>query len=188
MPSAPKTRAPVAALLLLVLAAAGCQLLVDLDGLKDQHCGPDEKACPGIGRCVKKDSTATGCIDAKCQPCAPQHAIAMCDEDLLCSYIPTSCFTGWGDCDPIKENGCETDLTHNRMHCGYCHHLCDNPLNGTAGCSEGECVIGSCNKGWEDCDHKPETGCEQQIWTDLHCLGCNLPCPEGTHCDQGVCL
>jgi hypothetical protein len=181
-----KRSVPIAVPLLLLLAA-GCQLLVDLDGLKDQHCGPDEKACPGIG-CVKKDSTATGCNDPTCRPCAPQHAIAMCDDDLRCSYVRTSCFRGWDNCDGDPENGCETDLTHNRMHCGTCPTVCANPLHGTAGCSKMECVIGSCNKGWEDCDHKPETGCEHPIWTDLECLGCGLPCAEGTHCEQGVCL
>ncbi len=181
-----KISVAIAAALLLVLAA-GCQLFVDLDGLKDQHCGPDEKACPGIG-CVKKDSTATGCTDAMCHPCAAQHAIAMCDENLRCSFVPASCIRGWDDCDPDTANGCETDLTHNRMHCGFCRHECDNPINGTAGCSEGECVIGSCNKGWEDCDGLLENGCEHQIWTDLECLACGLPCPEGTHCAQGECL
>lgn len=187
MSSGLKSRFPVAAPLLLLLAAASCQLLVDLDGLKDQHCGPDEKACQGIG-CVKKDSTATGCNDPMCHPCAAEHAIAMCDETLRCSFVPASCIRGWDDCDPSPENGCETDLTHNRMHCGRCFNACSNPMNGTAGCSERECVIGSCNKGWEDCDHKLENGCEKPIWTDLDCLGCGLPCPEGTHCAQGVCL
>ena len=49
-------------------------------------------------------------------------------------------------------------------------------------------MIGSCNHGWEDCDHDPDAGCEQQIWTDQECLTCDLPCPSGTSCAQGVCL
>ena len=79
-------------------------------------------------------------------------------------------------------------MTHNRMHCESCPRVCGNPANGIAGCSKGKCVIGGCHTGWDDCNHNPDDGCEQKIFTDEHCLGCYLPCAEGTHCDRGVCL
>ena len=56
-----------------------------------------------------------------------------------------------------------------------------------AGCSNKECTIGGCNPGYEDCDQHYDTGCEEKIWTDQACLYCGLPCPDGTHCAQGVC-
>jgi hypothetical protein len=176
-----------ALLLALLLSAAGCQLLVDLDGLEDQHCGPDKKACPGVG-CVNKRDPATGCNDPRCVPCAPRHAIAICSQADHCSFAPNSCIGDWADCDGIEDTGCETDLAHTPNHCGDCLNVCQKPMHGIAGCSNRKCVIGGCTPGWEDCDHLVENGCERQVWTDTDCLTCDMPCATGTHCDQGVCL
>jgi hypothetical protein len=49
-------------------------------------------------------------------------------------------------------------------------------------------VISGCIEGYEDCNHDPKDGCEHKIWTNEECLTCGLPCPEGTTCDQGVCI
>jgi hypothetical protein len=166
--------------------AAGCQALVDLDSLENRQCGPNEKACSG--KCVPNDNPNTGCNDPGCAPCAPPHAIATCGQSLHCEFDRDSCLGGWDDCDGISENGCETDLAHSALHCGDCAVACERPDNGIAGCSNGTCVIGACNPGWEDCDHNPASGCEREIWTDQECLTCDLPCPSGTSCAQGVCL
>jgi hypothetical protein len=171
----------------LAIAAGGCQLVVDLDGLEDQHCPPGHKPCPTLG-CVPNDNPGTGCNDPGCAPCAPPHAIATCGQNLHCFFNRDSCIPGWDDCDGRPDNGCETDLSHNRDHCGTCTKSCEKPTNGIAGCSNGECGIGGCNPMWEDCDHDPANGCEHPIWTDQECLGCGLPCPDGTSCDQGVCI
>ena len=61
-------------------------------------------------------------------------------------------------------------------------------MNGIAGCTNKQCVIGGCNPGWENCDGDLANGCEHPIWTDQECMTCDLPCPEGTSCAQGVCL
>ena len=171
----------------LALAATGCQLLVDLDGLEDRHCSYGYKACPS-GGCVLFDDPATGCNDPGCSPCAPMNAIGICSQSRHCSFDRNTCFPGWDDCDGIPSNGCETDLTHNSLNCGGCGNVCARPTNGIAGCSAGKCVIGGCNPGFEDCNGDPKDGCEHPIWTDQECLTCKLPCPEGTHCDQGMCL
>ena len=52
-------------------------------------------------------------------------------------------------------------------------------MNGIAGCSNKQCVIGGCNPGWENCDDDPSNGCEHPIWTDQECMTCKLPCPDG---------
>ena len=103
-------------------------------------------------------------------------------------YVQYGCLGGWDNCDGISENGCETDLAHNALHCGDCDTACERPEHGIAGCSNKLCVIGGCNPGWEDCDHNPANGCEREIWTDQECLTCDLPCPGGTSCAQGLCL
>jgi len=181
-----KMRPGPAAVLALVLSIAGCQLLVDLDGLEDQHCGPNKKACPNVG-CVPNDNPATGCNDPTCVPCAAAHAISFCSQTLHCSFDDNHCLPGWADCDGFEDTGCETDLAHSAINCGVCKNVCKDPDHGTAGCSNGQCMISSCKESWEDCDHNPATGCEHPIWTDLECLTCKLPCGEGTHCNKGVC-
>jgi hypothetical protein len=167
-----------------VLALAlGCQLLVDLDGLQDMHCGPTEKACPG--GCVPKDRPSTGCSDIGCAPCALPHAKATCGQNGHC--IVDSCVGDWDDCDTIDMNGCEVDKAHDPRHCGGCFEPCPKPPNGSAGCSEGHCGIGSCIARYGDCDNDPDGGCEEEIWTDEKCLSCTVGCDAGTHCAEGMC-
>ena len=173
------------------VAAAGCQLLVDLDGLEDRHCGPDEKFCPG--GCVPKNDPTLGCALLQCAPCAPMHAQAKCGNNGECA--PDGCLGTWRDCNMDPRDGCETDVAHDPRNCSECGHMCDRPTNGVAGCSNKMCVIGGCNPGWENCDDKDDNdnptddnGCEHPIWTDAECQTCKLPCPQGTSCAQGVCL
>src|SRR5262245_46655837 len=119
-----KWGAPLAIAAAVAVAFAGCQLVVDLDGLEDQHCPANQKACPG-GGCVRYDDPETGCNDVgTCSPCAPPHAKASCDTQLHCSFVPTACIRGWDNCDGITQNGCETDLAHTVKHCGMCFNLC----------------------------------------------------------------
>ena len=117
-------------------SAPAARLLVDLDGLEDRHCGPNQKACPS-GGCVPNDNPNTGCNDPGCAPCAPPHAIATCGQNVHCSFDRDSCIDGWDDCDGFSENGCETDMAHTAIHCGDCAVACEQPDNGIAGCSEG---------------------------------------------------
>jgi hypothetical protein len=172
------------AVLAAAVAAAGCQLLVDLDGLDDRHCGPDEKACPQ--GCVPKNDPLLGCALLQCAPCAPPHAKAKCGLNGECA--PDGCLGTWKDCNTDPRDGCETDVAHTADNCGECHHKCDPFANAVPGCSDNKCVIGGCMSGWESCDGNEENGCEHQIWTDQECMACMLPCPDGTHCTKGVCL
>jgi hypothetical protein len=169
--------------------AAGCQLVVDLDGLEDKHCGPDEKYCPQ--GCVTRGSPAYNCASLSCAPCVLPHAKTTCGDNGQCIF--DGCVDGWEDCnhdhsDRDHSDGCEVDLAHNSDNCGSCFNVCPRPENGFAGCSEKKCVIGECIPGYEDCDHKSGNGCEEKIWTDQQCLTCKLPCAEGTSCHQGACF
>jgi len=168
----------------LLALASGCQLFVDVDGLEDMHCGPDEKACPQ--GCVKINDPNTGCGLPQCAPCAPPHARAGCG-DGQCILLLDGCVDPWKDCNGKYEDGCEVDIAHSPLNCGGCGNKCAKPDYGIAGCSDKACTIGGCNPGREDCDGKVSTGCEQEIWTDQDCMGCGLPCPAGTSCNEGVC-
>jgi hypothetical protein len=185
MPDARKTTWWSVAVVACTLAAAGCQLFVDLDGLEDQSCPPDFKACNG--ECVSESDTATGCGDPGCNPCAPNHAKAICDQKNHCSFTAATCIFPWKDCKGAEDDGCETDINHTPAHCGACDRACLDQPNATAGCSDGDCVIGKCADSWYDCDGYPDNGCEYRIWTDLECVACGVPCPEGTRCDDGIC-
>ena len=173
------------ALLALLAFAGGCQLFVDLDALEDMHCGPKEKACPG--GCKPRNDIATGCNGDSCAPCAPPHAKAACAPSGACVIEINGCDDNWRDCNQQYDDGCEIDIAHSPYNCGGCGIKCAKPENGMAGCSDKVCTIGGCNPGYEDCDHDAGTGCEEKIWTDQACLYCGLPCPDGTHCAQGVC-
>jgi hypothetical protein len=167
--------------------AAGCQLFVDLDALENRECGPDEKFCPLPLGCVPRSDPATGCSGSSCAPCAPPHAMGTCGPNNEC--ISNGCLGDWRDCDGIEENGCETDVAHDPENCERCFHVCDTPTNGTAGCSEKQCAIGSCKDGFEDCNRMTGDGCETDLSSnDEHCRMCNASCSEGTHCQRGVCI
>jgi hypothetical protein len=183
MPDARKTVRWSVALLAYTLAAAGCQLFVDLDGLEDMSCPPDYKACNG--GCVSELDTATGCGDFGCNPCAPQHAEAICDNKNHCSF--TKCIGTWANCNMAEDDACETDTAHTAKHCGGCFEVCEDQPHATAGCSDGMCAIGKCEDGWVDCDEDPENGCEHNLLTDPPCVRCRVSCPEGSSCQDGVC-
>ena len=130
------TRKPVLRSLTLVafaLAAAGCQLFVDLNGLEDRACPPGRKAC-GDG-CVSESDPATGCNDPLCNPCAFSHANAICDQRNRCSFTPEDCIMPWAACDVADDNGCETDLAHDKDNCGECGKVCPERPHATGGCS-----------------------------------------------------
>jgi hypothetical protein len=164
--------------------AAGCQLFVDLDALENMHCGPMEKACPH--GCVPRNDTATGCNGDPCTPCSPAHAKAACAGGA-CVIDINGCAPNWKDCNMQYGDGCEIDIAHDPYNCGGCGIKCVKPENGIAGCSNGVCTIGGCNPGYEHCTGPVTNGCETKIWTDQACMYCDLACPDGTHCAQGVC-
>ena len=64
-----------------------------------------------------------------------------------------------------------------RLTCGG--KTCQFP-NASARCESGECVLGQCAAGWQNCDGIPATGCETDILTDVdHCGDCSTQCYDG---------
>ena len=58
-------------------------------------------------------------------------------KQALCvaSKCENSCRVGFGDCDGVPANGCETTLTTDPKHCGSCGHACTDTT-----CTEGLCA------------------------------------------------
>lgn len=104
------------------------------------------------------------------------------DESATCGAGLSCCGT----------SGC-VDVDTDIQNCGSCDWICPLPDNGEAGCTSGSCGVGSCNKGFDDCDGAPHNGCEVDLSADVdHCGGCDLPCPAAPNgvegCAAGICV
>jgi hypothetical protein len=49
-----------------------------------------------------------------------------------------------------------------------------------AACSNGTCIIATCNAGYADCDLDPSNGCETDLSQATHCGSCNAICPAAS--------
>jgi hypothetical protein len=89
------------------------------------------------------------------------------------SCSPT-CDTGWGDCDGLVANGCETNLDRNPLHCGGCTRAC---APGSQVCESGSCQTSACPAGSGECDSNPGSVCETDLTSSLgDCGFCGNAC------------
>ena len=182
-----------------------CQLLPD-----DSRCDDDGDACT-----AEKCGTDGVCqaADMDCDddnPCTTDS----CDSEKGCSYSVVedtgqcgvnsacapvdgglsacTCDEGYGDCNEDYSDGCEVDVFTDMEHCGACETECGGPAyaNATAVCAAGECSIGSCSAGFEDCNAVAGDGCESNINLDpANCGACANDCNQGAGANAaGVCV
>ncbi len=102
-----------------------------------------------------------------------------------------SCDPGKGNCDNNAANGCETDLTSTKQHCGACNHPCPDGINTDGICVASKCVF-ACTAPFAACDGDIKNGCEVNTDTDAkNCGYCGKTCPSGPDgtaaCVAGVC-
>jgi MYXO-CTERM domain-containing protein len=105
----------------------------------------------------------------------------------------TGCEAGWGDCDGLAANGCETDVLSSLDHCGACGQLCGDPHT-DGQCNAGACTPGSnCLAGWGDCNSDMADGCESDLNNDpATCGDCATACSDvypnaEVGCASGAC-
>lgn len=116
--------------------------------------------------------------------CRPLNADPACVGGV-CGY--SACATGFGDCDGVRSNGCETSLVVSLSHCGRCGAPCSLP-RALAECSAGTCRLRECIAPYADCDGDLRNGCEVDLHADAsHCGSCGSPCAPGQSCMFGVC-
>lgn len=120
--------------------------------------------------------------------CTFQHAGAKC-QNGACGL--GDCEDHYGNCDGDPDNGCETPLT-TLSDCGGCKKTCSALPEAVVDCSGGTCGVGSCSRGFGDCNHQAADGCEQNLDDVRHCGACDHPCvpanaAPGT-CTNGMCL
>lgn len=139
------------------------------------NCGTLNGGCGEIdcGECTSGDTCGGGGIENRCGcVCSAPNAVTTCVGGV-CSI--EDCTPGWGDCDGVVANGCETDVTGDINHCGSCTNVCGD-ANGVPACLSGVCQV-VCNPGFRNCDNDTSNGCEADTQNDpVHCGYCNQTC------------
>ncbi len=175
-------------------AANGCE--VDLN-TNAAHCGTCPTVCPGGGACAAGRCQTSSCPagSAECMgdsvPCetnvtsdamncgACGNACSLPNATSRCASSAcavSTCNAGFGDCDMMAANGCETDTRASLSNCGACGAAC-NPMNGSGACVGGRCAITACNDGFGDCDINPANGCETDLNASAaNCGACGSAC------------
>jgi hypothetical protein len=100
-----------------------------------------------------------------------------------------ACASGFGNCDGVAANGCETDLTTSKSNCGSCGNACATGSSCVSGACVPDVVVLKCEPGWADCDGDASNGCEVNLMTsDENCGSCGNPCDSLSHCSNGTCV
>jgi hypothetical protein len=150
-------------------------------------CDAGRDDCDGLATngCETALDTLTSCGSCS-QGCVLPHASETCSTGS-CAIV--ACDPGWGNCDEINANGCETSLD-TLTTCGTCTGVCDLP-RASESCASGTCAVTTCEMGWGDCDTSATNGCEQNLRTLAHCGTCNAACgpfPNASAtCATGAC-
>ena len=149
-------------------------------------CNPGWANCDGddANGCETNTRTLANCGGCGI-PCSRANATATCASGT-CQI--ESCNPGWGNCDGIDANGCETPL-NTLTNCGGCGVPCNLP-NASESCSTGTCQVTSCTGPFANCDGVASNGCETPINTLTNCGGCGVPCnlPNASEsCSTGTC-
>jgi len=101
------------------------------------------------------------------------------------------CSSGYGDCDSMAANGCETDTRSNSMHCGRCGMACPSRPGSTVRCEASRCVY-TCTTSTADCNGDlnatTSDGCETTLGTNAACSSCRGSCAAGLTCCNRVCV
>jgi hypothetical protein len=142
----------------------------DCDGKPENGCEADISGTQNCGACGSDCSKL------------PNVASSSCDGT---SCTKLTCKSGFGDCDGIASNGCERALD-TASDCGACDKPC-SPAHGSGTCNAGSCAVTSCDSGYDDCNKKPDDGCEASLNDPAHCGSCGNACGTGLYCDNGEC-
>ena len=92
-------------------------------------CQPPLTSCGGVCTNLLRDVKNCGACG---NPCSLPNATAYCSSGFC--WVE-SCNFGWGDCDGVAVNGCETNILTNSKNCGSCF----TPCGGGTTCQYGQC-------------------------------------------------
>jgi hypothetical protein len=152
----------------------------DCDVIASTGCETQLNTLTNCGMCGKTCTIPNGTGDCSTGTCS----VATCN-------------TGFGDCDGIASNGCETNISGGSpgpsgtiLNCGSCGTSC-SVSNGTPSCVAGSCAVNSCTAPYANCNGLYSDGCETNTTVSTsHCGGCGNACSTtgGTpSCSGGMC-
>jgi len=130
------------------------------------------------------------CESAAVRYCTRPNAVAGCyDTATGRQCLLERCTGSYADCDGDDANGCEVE-TNTPEHCGLCNARCEfNHAEAT--CADGECQLGACLPGYDNCDKEPANGCERSLNALSDCGACDKQCPAVAHgtpsCEAQTC-
>ena len=151
-------------------------------------CDPGWADCDGnrVNGCeqdVATDPTHCGSCNTVCNT---TNGKAAC----VAGQCAITCNPGFGNCNGLASDGCETNLNTNTSHCGTCPTACSTN-HATPTCSSGTCVL-TCQGSWRDCNKKVSDGCEANLNTNRnHCGSCAKACSTNhatPTCSGGLCV
>lgn len=133
------------------------------DGQRENGCEidlqNDDANCGACGTVCEAQNGSNHCAAGACQP--------ICDA-------------GWDNCHGHPEEGCETNLIDNLLHCGACGNECTGVTvvnTQDSYCAHDKCDYLSCRLGSGDCDLDRTNGCETNITSSVgHCGSCATDC------------
>lgn len=154
-------------------------------GTRVNNCGDEVICLPNdcgtdicdtvLGQCVSSvdctdtcDSLGWVCgivCGIPCGTCTLDNAVAVCD---MGTCIISDCHSGWGDCNNIDSDGCESELG-TEEHCSSCTDVCTAGVQICTSITEG-CT--SCNYVWTGYSEDSSVECDGTPFP-AHCLiGC----------------
>jgi hypothetical protein len=152
----------------------------NINPLAEELCNTIDDDCDGT-----VDEGALGTND-NCQFCGNvcqfPNATAGCAQGLCMIIL---CDGGFGDCNGIAADGCETPLDINLNHCGTCGNQCNLP-HANSSCVLSQCEVASCQSGFFNFDGLSANGCEVNLST--HCVISGQVIANGTSNPAQSCL
>jgi hypothetical protein len=135
-------------------------------------CGAGTADCTAAPGCETNTTTSNTHCGVCGNACAAFQGSAACASS---SCQITGCNTGYGDCNNLYADGCETNTTNTVAHCGGCGSACPGYPNAASLCVSSTCQMGSCNAGFGDCT--AAAGCETNLTNTVNnCGACGTDC------------